>query len=75
MSPAFGVTLCDVPDGEDLDWIPERGCHLSRSDLIEIFVAPRALVNGTDPDEPNRAHTVPIAYVVAEAIERAAGER
>lgn len=68
------VTLCDVPDGAGLEWIPERGCYLSRPDLLEIFVALRALVDGTSPDEPNRAHAVTIAYVVAEAIERAGGE-
>jgi hypothetical protein len=67
------VTLCDVAGVDDLDWIPNAGCHLSHGDLIQIFTALRALVNGTEPDEPNRAHAVTVAYVVAEAIERAGG--
>lgn len=58
---------------EDLPWVPVGGACLTRGELIEIFVALRALVNGTDPDEPNRAHAVTIAYVVAEAIEREGG--
>jgi len=30
-------------------------------------------VNGTEPDEPNRAHVVTVAYVIAEAIDREGG--
>jgi hypothetical protein len=30
----------------------------------------RALIDGSEPDEPNRAHAVTIAYVVADAIDR-----
>ncbi len=51
-----------------------RRVHLSHGDLVEIFTALRALVNGTEPDEPNRAHVVTVAYVVAEAIEREGGK-
>jgi hypothetical protein len=57
----------------DLDWIPQAGCHLSHGDLVEIFTALRALVNGTERDEPNHAHVVTVAYVVAGAIEREGG--
>ena len=63
-----------MPYDGDLDWVPHAGCHLSRGDLVEIFTALRALVNGTEPDEPNRAHAVTVAYVVSEAIERSGGE-
>jgi hypothetical protein len=67
---ALCVTLCDVVDGGGLDWIPVDGCHLTHDEIVEILGSLRALVDGTDPDEPNRAHAVSIAYVVAEAIER-----
>jgi hypothetical protein len=33
----------------------------------------RALISGTEPDEPNRAHAVTIAFVAAAAIDRAGG--
>jgi len=55
---------------DGLDWIPVDGCRLSREELVEVFQSLRALVDGTDADEPNRAHAVSIAYVLAEAIER-----
>lgn len=67
------VTLCDVNGGDDLDWIPVDGCRLTRDELTQIFESLRALVDGTAPDEPNRAHAVSIAYVVAEAIDRTEG--
>ena len=57
----------------DLDWLPDKGIHLDRSDLARVVVALRALIDGTEPDEPNRAHAVTIAYVVADAIERTGG--
>lgn len=57
----------------DFTGVPVGGACLTRGDLVEIFVALRALVNGTDPDEANRAHAVTVAYVVAEAIEREGG--
>jgi hypothetical protein len=63
-----------VSDDGELDWIPQAGCHLTHRDLVEIFAALRALVNGTEPDEPNQAHVVTVAFVVAEAIERAGGD-
>ncbi len=63
--------MCDVPEADEFEWIPEGGCHLAKADLVEIFRSLRALVDGTVPDEPNRSHVVSIAYVVSEAIERA----
>jgi len=60
---------------EDLGWLPSDGVHLDRDELTPVVVALRALINGSDPDEPNRAHAVTIAYVVADAIERTEGAR
>jgi len=62
-----------VNGGGDLDWIPFDGCQLTRDEVAQIFESLRALVDGTAPDEPNRAHVVSIAYVVAQAIDRAGG--
>ena len=55
---------------EDLGWLPSQGVQLDRDELALVVVALRALIDGTEPDEPNRAHAVTIAYVVADAIER-----
>ena len=55
---------------EDLDWLPSRGVRLDRDELALVVVSLRALIDGSEPDEPNRAHAVTIAYVVADAIER-----
>ena len=54
---------------EDLGWLPSDGVHLDRDELTRVVVALRALINGSEPDEPNRAHAVTIAY----AIERTEG--
>lgn len=54
----------------DLDWLPNDGVHLDRNELAVVVTALRALIDGSEPDEPNRAHAVTIAYVVADAIER-----
>jgi hypothetical protein len=54
---------------------PSGGSHLDRDELARVVVALRALIDGSEPDEPNRAHAVTIAYVVADAIERAGGAR
>ncbi|MEA2703614.1 MAG: hypothetical protein QOD63_1559 [Actinomycetota bacterium] len=62
-----------MPGEDDLGWLPASGVHLSRDEVASIFGALRALVGGTDSDEPNRAHTVTIAFVIADAIERAGG--
>jgi len=58
---------------DDLDWLPPRGIRLERDDLVVVISALRTLINGTEPDEPNRAHAVTISYVIADAIERAGG--
>ena len=58
---------------EDLGWLPPEGVHLDRDELARVVVALRALIDGSEPDEPNRAHAVTIAYVVADAIERTGG--
>ena len=55
---------------DDLDWLPEHGAHLTVSELRSIFELLRALVDGTDEAEPNRAHTVSIAWVISSAVER-----
>jgi hypothetical protein len=33
----------------------------------------RSIIDGTEPDEPNRSHAVTIAYVVGDAIDRTGG--
>jgi len=53
-----------------LDWLPEKGAHLTRDDLERTSRSLRSLIDGTDSDEANRAHAVTIAYVIADAIER-----
>ena len=58
---------------EDLGWLPPEGVHLDRDELPRVVVALRALIDGSEPDEPNRAYAVTIAYVVADAIERTGG--
>jgi hypothetical protein len=58
---------------EVLGWLPSEGVHLDRDELALVVVALRALIDGSEPDEPNRARAVTIAYVVADAIERTGG--
>lgn len=53
----------------DFDWIPPDGVVLSREDVIRMFIDLRALVDGTDPLEANRAFVVDIATVLARALE------
>ena len=59
----------------ELDWLPERGAHLTRDELAIVLEAFHALVDGTDDNEPNRAHVVTAAFVITRAIDRAGGER
>lgn len=59
----------------ELDWLPPEGVHLVRDELAREVVALRSVIDGSEPDEPNRAHAVTIAYVVADAIERTGGSR
>ena len=46
---------------------------LTRRDLEQILTDLWALVDGTEPLEPNRAHTVDIALTLLRAIERGEG--
>jgi hypothetical protein len=54
----------------DLGWLPPEGIWLTRDDLGWLLASLRSLIDGTDPDEPNRAHAMTIALVLARAIER-----
>jgi len=54
----------------ELDWLPAGGACLTAAELTSVLVSLRSLIDGTDPDEPNRAHVVTIAYEVATAIDR-----
>jgi hypothetical protein len=56
-----------------LEWLPEEGVLLSRSDLERIFVDLRALIGGTDVVDPNQAYAVDIAIAITHAIERERG--
>ena len=55
---------------ERLDWLPEDGVVLTRADLERVFIDLRALINGTDTVDPNRAFAVDIAVAITHAIER-----
>lgn len=55
-----------VTDG--LDWLPDDGVVLTRTDLERIFIDLRALIRGTDEFEANRAHAVDIAVAIARLL-------
>lgn len=55
---------------DGLDWLPADGVVLTRRDLVRIFVDLRALIDGTDELDANRAHAVDIAVTVTQALER-----
>lgn len=55
---------------DGLDWLPDDGVVLTRSDLERIFLDLRALIGGTEPVDPNRAFAVDIAIAITHAIER-----
>ncbi|MDX2378961.1 MAG: hypothetical protein QNM02_04295 [Acidimicrobiia bacterium] len=55
---------------DDLDWLPPDGVRLTRRDLESLLPALWSLFDGTERDEPNRAHTTTIVLVLARAIER-----
>jgi hypothetical protein len=57
----------------DLSWLPSGGAYLTQLELAGVVRALRALIEGTEPDEPNRAHAVTIAYVIAGAVHRRGG--
>jgi len=58
---------------EGLDWLPDDGVVLTRIDLERIFVSLRALIDGTDALDANRAHAVDIAITITRALERGSG--
>ena len=58
-----------------LAWVPDGGALLTRDELVDILLALRALISGTEADEPNRAHAVSIAHVASTAIDREGGDR
>ena len=58
---------------EGLDWLPDDGVVLTRNDLERIFVSLRALIDGTDALDANRAHAVDIAITITHALERGSG--
>ncbi len=55
---------------DDLDWLPPSGAHLTLEDVTTMLISLRSLIDGTDVDEPNRAHAVAMAYVLTAAIDR-----
>ncbi len=59
---------------DDLDWLPPDGVRLTRHDLELLLPALWSLFDGTDQDEPNRAHSTTIILVLARAIEREDGD-
>lgn len=60
--------------GEGFDWVPHDGVLLSREDVVRMFIDLRALVDGTDALEANRAYVVDIATVLARALEGGSDE-
>jgi hypothetical protein len=60
---------------DDLDWLPPDGVRLTRHDLESLLPSLWSLFDGTDADEPNRAHATTIAFVLADAINREDGDR
>lgn len=58
---------------DDLEWLPPNGAHLTVEELASMMTSLRSLIDGTDAAEPNRAHAVTIAYVLANAIDRQDG--
>jgi hypothetical protein len=62
-----------LSDAEEFEWLPADGVALSKEDLMRVFEALRALIDGTAPLEANRSHAVEIAVVVTGALERGGG--
>lgn len=58
---------------EDLDWLPDEGVALTRRDLERIMIDLRALIDGTDALDANRAHAVDIVITITQALERGSG--
>ena len=51
-----------------LDWLPDE-VRLGRDELVEILGALWAVVQGTEPGEPNRSHIVTVAATIGAAID------
>lgn len=62
-----------MADDEALDWLPPRGVRLTRDEFATVLRALRAIISGTEPHEPNRAHAVTIAFALGAAVEREGG--
>ena len=56
-----------------MDRLPDDAVALSRGELERIFLDLRALIDGTDPLDANRAHAVDIAVTITRALERNSG--
>lgn len=59
---------------DDLDWLPAEGVYLTHEELVQLFIALRALIDGTDLLEPNRSHAISIGFALVRAIGRGEGE-
>jgi hypothetical protein len=64
--------MCDMTVYDQLDWLPDE-VRLTKAETAEILGALRALVQGTEPTEPNRSHVVTIAATLGAAIDRSGG--
>lgn len=67
-----GVTM-SIP--YELDWLPSEGVHLTHEDLVDLLIALRALIDGTEVLEPNRSHAMTIILVLASAIDPTGDQR
>jgi len=50
--------------------LPPDGIRLELDELVVLVDAIRALIDGSSSDEPNRAHILTIAFIIAEAVDR-----
>jgi hypothetical protein len=50
--------------------LPPDGIRVELDDLVVLIDAIRALIDGSWPDEPNRAHILTVAFIIAEAVDR-----
>lgn len=55
---------------DDHEWLPATGACLTVEEVATTMMSLRSLIDGTESDEPNRAHAVTIAYLLGDAIER-----
>lgn len=59
----------------ELDWLPPDGIHLNVSEIGQVLEALRGVIDGTESDEPNRAHAVSIATIIGTAVSREEDEQ